>query len=147
VILTERGLVPAVAALAQRAPLPVDASISIHDRLTPAIESAAYFVVAEALTNVAKYAQAENVIVDLRRQGGEVIVVVEDDGVGGADIETGTGLRGLVDRLSALDGTLELQTPEGGGTRLIGRIPCTAGDLVSEAVPDDDEPTPSEVKR
>ena len=68
VILTERGLVPAVAALAQRAPVPVEANISIHQRLTPAIESAAYFVVAEALTNVAKYAQAENVIVDLRRQ-------------------------------------------------------------------------------
>ena len=148
VILTERGLVPAVAALAQRAPVPVEANISIHDRLTPAIESAAYFVVAEALTNVAKYAQAENVIVDLRRQGEEVIVLVEDDGVGGADIETGTGLRGLVDRLSALDGTLELETPEGGGTRLIARIPCTAGDLVSEAVPDDDvQPTPSEAER
>jgi signal transduction histidine kinase len=148
VILTERGLVPAVAALAQRAPVPVEANISIHDRLTPAIESAAYFVVAEALTNVAKYAQAENVIVDLRRQGDEVIVVVEDDGVGGADIETGTGLRGLVDRLSALDGTLELETPEGGGTRLIARIPCTAGDLISEAKPDDNaQPEPSEVKR
>ncbi|MDP9257539.1 MAG: sensor histidine kinase, partial [Actinomycetota bacterium] len=148
VILTERGLVPAVAALAQRAPLPVEANISIHDRLTPAIESAAYFVVAEALTNVAKYAQAENVIVDLRRQGDEVTVLVEDDGVGGADIETGTGLRGLVDRLSALDGTLELRTPAGGGTRLIARIPCTAGDLVSESMPDDDEePTPSEVSR
>jgi signal transduction histidine kinase len=148
VILTERGLVPAVAALAQRAPVPVEANISIHDRLTPAIESAAYFVVAEALTNVAKYAQAENVIVDLRRQGEEVIVLVEDDGVGGADIETGTGLRGLVDRLSALDGTLELETPEGGGTRLIARIPCTAGDLIPEAKPDDDaQPAPSEVKR
>ena len=125
VILTERGLVPAVAALAQRAPVPVEANISIHERLTPAIESAAYFVVAEALTNVAKYAQAENVVVDLSRADEEVIVVVEDDGVGGADIETGTGLRGLVDRLSALDGTLEVETPDGGGTRLIARIPCT----------------------
>ena len=132
VILTERGLVPAVAALAQRAPVPVEANISIHQRLTPAIESAAYFVVAEALTNVAKYAQAENVVVDLSRVGDEVIVVIEDDGVGGADIETGTGLRGLVDRLSALDGTLELEIPEGGGTRLIARIPCTAGDLILE---------------
>jgi signal transduction histidine kinase len=139
VILTERGLVPAVAALAQRAPVPVEANISIHDRLTPAIESAAYFVVTEALTNVAKYAQAENVIVDLRRAGEEVTVIVEDDGVGGADIESGTGLRGLIDRLSALDGTLELETPESGGTRLIARIPCTAGDLVSEALDDDQQ--------
>jgi signal transduction histidine kinase len=139
VILTERGLVPAVAALAQRAPVPVEANISIHQRLTPAIESAAYFVIAEALTNVAKYAQAENVVVDLSRAGDEVIVVVEDDGVGGADIETGTGLRGLIDRLSALDGTLELETPEGGGTRLIARIPCAVGDIVSEAMDDRQE--------
>jgi glucose-6-phosphate-specific signal transduction histidine kinase len=73
-------------------------------------------------------------------------VLVEDDGVGGADIETGTGLRGLVDRLSALDGTLELETPEGGGTRLIARIPCAAGDLVTDAMPEDDQPTPSAVK-
>ena len=148
VILTERGLVPAVAALAQRAPVPVEANISIHDRLTPAIESAAYFVVAEALTNVAKYAQAENVIVDLRRQSDEVTVLVEDDGVGGADIETGTGLRGLIDRLSALDGTLEVEIPEGGGTRLIARIPCTPDDLVSEATRDEDaQPTSTEAGR
>ena len=101
-------------------------------RFDPGIESAAYFVVAEALTNVAKYAQAENVLVDLSRVGDEVIVVIEDDGVGGADIETGTGLRGLVDRLSALDGSLELEIPEGGGTRLIARIPCAVDDLIPE---------------
>jgi signal transduction histidine kinase len=130
VILTERGLVPAVAALAQRAPVPVEADISIHERLTPAIEAAAYFVVAEALTNVAKYAQAEYVLVDLRRDEQNVIVVVEDDGVGGADLENGTGLRGLVDRLSALDGTLELETPEGGGTRLRALIPCGTNDVM-----------------
>jgi signal transduction histidine kinase len=135
VILTERGLVPAVAALAQRAPVPVEADISIHERLTPAIEAAAYFVVAEALTNVAKYAQADNVLVDLRRDERNVVVVVEDDGVGGADLENGTGLRGLVDRLSALDGTLELETPAGGGTRLRAMIPCTGADLM----PRDDE--------
>jgi signal transduction histidine kinase len=147
VILTERGLVPAVAALAQRAPVPVEANISIHQRLTPAIESAAYFVVAEALTNVAKYAQAENVVVDLSRVGDEVIAVIEDDGVGGADIETGTGLRGLIDRLSALDGTLELETPEGGGTRLIARIPCTAADVISEPDQDEGQAAPSEAGR
>jgi signal transduction histidine kinase len=138
VILTERGLVPAVAALAQRAPVPVEADISIHERLTPAIEAAAYFVVAEALTNVAKYAQAENVLVDLRRDESHVVVVVEDDGVGGANLEHGTGLRGLVDRLSALDGKLELETPEGGGTRLRALIPCSAADLISESTDDDE---------
>jgi signal transduction histidine kinase len=142
VILTERGLVPAVAALAQRAPVPVEADISIHERLTPAIEAAAYFVVAEALTNVAKYAQAENVLVDLRRTDEHVVVIVEDDGVGGADMETGTGLRGLVDRLSALDGTLDLETPEGGGTKLRALIPCTAADLIPEPTFEDDEVAP-----
>jgi signal transduction histidine kinase len=132
VILTERGLVPAVAALAQRAPVPVEADISIHERLTPAIEAAAYFVVAEALTNVAKYAQADYVLVDLRRDDHNVVVIVEDDGVGGADLENGTGLRGLVDRLSALDGTLTIETPEGGGTRLRALIPCAPSDVRSD---------------
>jgi signal transduction histidine kinase len=93
-------------------------------------EAAAYFVVAEALTNVAKYAQADNVLVDLRRDDRHVIVVVEDNGVGGADLENGTGLRGLVDRLSALDGTLELETPVGGGTRLRALIPCSPADVI-----------------
>ena len=117
--------------------MPVEADISIHERITPAIEAAAYFVVAEALTNVAKYAHADNVLVDLRRDDEHVIVLVEDDGVGGADLETGTGLRGLVDRLSALDGTLEVESPIGGGTRLRALIPCSAGDLVTEASGDD----------
>ena len=120
----------------ERAPVPVEADISIHERLTPAIEAAAYFVVAEALTNVAKYAQADNVLVDLRRDDRHVIVVVEDDGVGGADLENGTGLRGLVDRLSALDGTLELETPVDGGTRLRALIPCSAADVIRS---DDDK--------
>jgi signal transduction histidine kinase len=138
VILTERGLIPAIAALAQRAPVPVEADIAIHERLSPAIEAAAYFVVAEALTNVAKYAQAEFVMIDLRRERDEVTVVVEDDGVGGADVETGTGLRGLVDRLSALDGTLSVHSPRGGGTRLRARIPCASGDLVADMSDRDD---------
>jgi signal transduction histidine kinase len=112
--------------------VPVESRIDVPAQLPPHVETAVYFVVAEALTNVARYAQAENVVVDLSRVGDEVIVVVEDDGIGGADIETGTGLRGLVDRLSALDGTLELEIPEGGGTRLIARIPCGAGDLIPE---------------
>ena len=127
---------PAVAALAQRAPVPVEANISIHERLTPAIESAAYFVVAEALTNVAKYAQAENVVVDLPASATRSASWSRTTASAARDIETGTGLRGLVDRLSALDGTLELETPEGGGTRLIARIPCAADDLIAEATDD-----------
>jgi signal transduction histidine kinase len=70
------------------------------------------------------------VLVDLRRDDEHVVVVVEDDGVGGADLESGTGLRGLVDRLSALDGTLELEVPEGGGTRLRALIPCSPADVM-----------------
>ena len=116
---------PAVAALAERAPLPVE--VDVVDPTSgspPAIEAAAYFVVAEALTNVAKYAQRRERASSPRATARSVVVVVEDDGVGGADIDAGTGLRGLVDRLSALDGTLELDSPPGGGTRLIARIPC-----------------------
>jgi signal transduction histidine kinase len=132
-ILTERGLGPAVEALTERAPVPVDVAVDVAERPSPAIEAAAYFVVAEALTNVAKYSRAERAAVDIRRTGDEVRVLVEDDGVGGADLERGTGLRGLVDRLAALDGTLAIDSPPGGGTRLRARIPCTAGALVAEA--------------
>jgi signal transduction histidine kinase len=132
-ILTERGLGPAVEALTERAPVPVDVDVDVAERPTPAIEAAAYFVVAEALTNVAKYSQAGRAAVHIRRSGDEVRVLVEDDGVGGADLERGSGLRGLVDRLAALDGTLAIDSPLGGGTRLRARIPCAAGALVADA--------------
>jgi signal transduction histidine kinase len=122
-ILTDRGLGPAVHALAERCPVPVRVEIGIDERLTPPVESAAYFVVAEALTNVAKYAQARGVSVEIGSDGGEVSVRVEDDGRGGASTRRGTGLRGLHDRLAALDGSLEVDSPEGGGTRLHARIP------------------------
>ena len=108
----------------RRAPVPVEADISIHERLPPPIEAAAYFVVAEALTNVAKYAQAENVRVDLRRDDEHVVVEVEDDGVGGADVASGSGLRGLVDRLSALDGTLTVDSARARGRGCEALIPC-----------------------
>ena len=127
VILTERGLVPAVAALAQRAPVPVEANISIHQRLTPAIESAAYFVVAEALTNVAKYAQAENVLVDLRRAGRRA----RRRGRGrrrrrGRHRDRHRPARADRPALRARRDARASRSPEGGGTRLIARIPCGA---------------------
>jgi signal transduction histidine kinase len=133
VILTDRGLLPAVAALGTRVPIPVDVDVEVQERLSPAIEAAAYFVVAEALTNVIKYADASEVGVAIRRAGGDVLVEISDDGVGGAELGAGTGLRGLVDRLAALDGTLEVQSPPGNGTHLVATIPCAAAELAADA--------------
>jgi signal transduction histidine kinase len=110
----------------------VEHEVVVDEHVSGAIEAAAYFVVAEALTNVVKYAGAGKARVSVRRDRDAVIVLVDDDGVGGAKIGAGTGLRGLQDRLAALDGTLSVDSPEGGGTRLRARIPCGAGALVAE---------------
>jgi signal transduction histidine kinase len=93
------------------------------DRLPPPVETAAYFVVSEALANVAKYAQASHATIAVRRANGGVTVDVADDGIGGADVTRGSGLSGLADRLAALDGTLSLESPAGRGTRLHAEIP------------------------
>ncbi|MGH2892352.1 MAG: sensor histidine kinase, partial [Solirubrobacteraceae bacterium] len=94
------------------------------ERLPSSVESAVYFVVAEALTNVARYAQAGTVKVTVVRNNGQVDVQVSDDGIGGADPAQGSGLRGLSDRVAALDGRLELTSADGDGTTLRARIPC-----------------------
>jgi signal transduction histidine kinase len=125
-VLTERGLEPALHALMARAPVPVTLEADGEGRLPGPVESAAYFVVSEALANVAKYAQATHATVAVRRVNGRVTVEVTDDGVGGADAAGGSGLRGLADRLAALDGTLSLESPAGRGTRLRAEIPCSA---------------------
>jgi signal transduction histidine kinase len=125
-VLTDRGLEPAVQALAARAPLPVDVEAMPTDRLPAAVEAAAYFVVAESLTNVAKYARAEHASVRVGGQNGFAVVEVSDDGVGGADPAAGSGLRGLADRLAALDGRLEVHSPPGGGTVVRANIPCSS---------------------
>jgi signal transduction histidine kinase len=122
-ILTHRGLGDALVGLATRASLPVDCEVELDERPSPAVEAAAYFVVAEALTNVAKYAHATAASVRLRRDGGCVEVEVVDDGVGGADAALGSGLRGLEDRVAALDGRLTIESPLGDGTRLRARLP------------------------
>jgi signal transduction histidine kinase len=123
-ILTDRGLKPAIASLADRSPLEVMAEVDIDDRLPAPVEAAAYFLVAEALTNVSRYAHASSARVEVELEGEGVRVLVADDGVGGVDLEAGSGLRGLQDRLAAVGGTLSIDSPPGAGTRLTARIPC-----------------------
>jgi signal transduction histidine kinase len=126
-VLSDHGLGPAIHVLVERAPIAVECDLAIEDRLPAPIEAAAYFVVAEGLTNVIKYANATKARVSVRRRARIVEVVVSDDGIGGARIEAGSGLRGLSDRLAALEGELLLDSPLGEGTRLIARIPMTGG--------------------
>ena len=125
-VLTDSGLSPAVQALAGRCAVPVQVDDAVGQRLPPAIETALYYAVSEALTNVDRYAAASRAIVRLRRLGDSVEVEVADDGRGGADRTRGTGLLGLEDRLAAVDGVLELDSPEAGGTRLRARVPIAA---------------------
>jgi signal transduction histidine kinase len=124
-VLSEHGLEPAVRSLAARAPLPVEVVGGPGGRLPAAVETAAYFVVSEALANVAKYAHAGGATVRMERDDGRLLVEVSDDGVGGAAVDAGSGLRGLSDRVAALDGALDVSSPPGGGTRLRARLPCT----------------------
>jgi signal transduction histidine kinase len=123
-LLTERGLGPALKELAYRAPLPVEVAVSVDGRLPEPVEAAAYFVVAEALANVTKYASASAVSVRVDRRAGRAVVEVADDGVGGADRTRGSGLRGLADRVEALGGDLAVESPRGLGTVLRAEIPC-----------------------
>ena len=122
-VLSDRGLQAAVEALAVRSPLPVKVVEVPGERLPEPIEAAAYFVIAEALTNVAKYANASAATVAIRRVNGHACVEVRDDGVGGADPGRGSGLQGLADRVGALDGSLALDSPPGSGTTLRAEIP------------------------
>ena len=122
-ILTDGGLARALSALAHRAPLPVEIDDVPDERLPEPVEAAAYYLIAEAITNVAKHANASHVAVSVRRDDGRVLVRVADDGVGGADPVAGSGLHGLADRVEALHGHLRVDSPPGGGTRLEARIP------------------------
>jgi signal transduction histidine kinase len=122
-VLTDQGLAGAVRTLAQRAPVPI-AVTSTGERAPEHVETAAYFVVSEALANVAKYAHATRATVELARDNGDLRVEIADDGVGGASLSAGSGLTGLADRVGALGGRLSLESPTGGGTRLEAVIPC-----------------------
>ena len=123
-VLTDRGLGPALESLAMRAAVPVEITELPDERLAGPVEAAAYYVVAEAITNVARYANASHATVSVRRSNGHASVIVADDGVGGADPSLGTGLRGLADRVAALDGHLDVESRAASGTRVIAEIPC-----------------------
>jgi signal transduction histidine kinase len=122
-VLSERGLGPALEALAGRAHVPVDVRELPGERLPAGVEAAAYYLVAEALTNVAKYAEASAASVRVCVEDSHVLVEVADDGVGGADASRGSGIRGLADRVEALDGRLDIDSPPGAGTRVSAAIP------------------------
>ena len=122
-ILTEAGLGPAIESLADRSSVEVAVELGTDRRFTPAVEAAAYFVVSEALANVAKYAGASRALVRTEWLVDELTIEIADDGIGGAEPGSGGGLRGLEDRLSAIDGRLEIVSPTGGGTRILAYIP------------------------
>ena len=125
-VLTQRGLDAAIESLATRSPVPVELGDPLDERLPLPVETAAYYVVAEALTNVAKYAGATHARVDVQRLDGSAVVEVRDDGGGGADPASGSGLRGLADRVGALDGRLEVESAPGAGTLVRAVIPVAS---------------------
>ncbi|HEY7707793.1 MAG TPA: sensor histidine kinase [Gaiellaceae bacterium] len=123
-VVSAHGLAVALEQLAARAPVPVELTVDVDGRLPEPLEVAAYYVVSESLANVAKHAQASGASVDVVQDGGELVLEIVDDGVGGADSERGSGLRGLADRVEALNGRLRVWTPLKGGTRVRAEIPC-----------------------
>jgi signal transduction histidine kinase len=124
-VLADRGLAAALAAIAARSPVPVELAIDLPEhRLAPAVENTAYFVVSEALANVAKHSGAATCRVAVVVAGSVLRVTVEDDGRGGAVLAPGHGLAGLADRMRAVDGVLTVDSPPGGTTRLVAELPC-----------------------
>jgi signal transduction histidine kinase len=106
------------------APVPVTLAADVNGRLAEQVEAGAYYVIGEALANIAKHAQASTATVRVRRENGRLVLSVLDDGVGGADLSRGSGLRGLADRVQALGGTFEVESASGHGTEVRARIPC-----------------------
>ena len=125
-VLTTGGLRPALRTLARRAPLPVGLRVHVDGRLPEPVETGAYYTVAEALTNTAKHAQASKVDVRVDADDANLHLSIEDDGIGGADVGKGSGLTGLVDRVEALGGTMDISSRTGCGTSLRVTIPLQA---------------------
>jgi signal transduction histidine kinase len=123
-ILSDRGLAPALAALAGRCTIPVELDVQITGRFQAAVENAVYFVVAETLTNVAKHSRATVCTIQLTRTGNTLMLTIGGDGVGGAHVAKGHGLAGLADRLRAVDGELTVDSPDGGPTVIVAEVPC-----------------------
>src|SRR5262249_42381946 len=123
-ILVERGLPAALDELCQRSAVPAHVRVARDERLPDQVETAAYFLVSEALTNAAKHSHATEVRVSAGREGSQLVVEVADDGIGGASAGGGSGLRGLADRVEALGGRFTVSSPPGLGTRLRAEIPC-----------------------
>jgi signal transduction histidine kinase len=123
-VVSGHGLSVALDSLAARAPVPVKLNVELEDRLPEPLEVAAYYLVSESLANIGKHAQASTATISVARFNGDVVIEIVDDGIGGADTERGSGLRGLADRVEALDGRLRVWTPVGQGTRVRAEIPC-----------------------
>jgi signal transduction histidine kinase len=123
-VLDDRGLDAALSGIAARSPVPVRLTVEVEDRPSRTIEAVAYFVVAEALTNVAKHAEARSITVDVSRRGAHLAIMIADDGRGGADPAAGTGLRGLAQRVGSVDGVLRVDSPLGGPTVIKVELPC-----------------------
>ncbi|MEU4577048.1 histidine kinase [Nonomuraea sp. ATR24] len=123
-VLNDQGLDAALSGVAARAPIPVRLRVDIERRATPTIEAVAFFIVSEALTNIAKHAAATKAEVSVRRERDRLHVLVYDDGCGGARLDSGTGLRGLAQRIDAVDGRLRLSSPLGGPTTIEVDLPC-----------------------
>jgi signal transduction histidine kinase len=123
-VLTDRGLDAALSGLAGRSPVPVTVDVDVEPRCSPTIEAIAYFVVSEALANVAKHANARHAEIAVRRNADRLHVTVTDDGVGGAQPHPGSGLAGLTDRVGGVDGTLHIDSPVGGPTVMRVELPC-----------------------
>jgi len=136
-VLSDHGLPAALDSLAARAPMPVQLTVAAERALPAPVEIAAYYLVSEALTNVAKYADATTATVTVSPEREHLVVEIADDGVGGADPARGTGLRGLQDRVHALGGHLHISSPPAGGTRLRADIPCGLGPTSTPPTPAD----------
>jgi signal transduction histidine kinase len=123
-ILTEAGLGPALRALARRSDVPVEVDVELDDRLPTPVETAAYYIASEALTNIAKHAHANVVQLTAAHDNGVLTLEVRDDGIGGVDSDRGSGILGLTDRVEALGGTISIASPPRGGTTLSVHLPA-----------------------